>query len=112
MSCPLTMKLYQMYFFVLKTIVFVQIIFRLLGFDAATSPLFALVDMIFKVSLGLFLGIYFWLYTPKGIDWEDGFIISLGGFLILADVHFEPLIKLYELREKTLADIISLKDRM
>jgi len=112
MSQERTMKAYQIYFFVLKTIVFAQIVFLALGFEAATSPLFALVDMIFKISLGLFLGIYFWLYTPKGIDWEDGFILSLGGFIILADVHFEPLIKLYEVRDKTLANLISLKDRM
>ena len=106
------MKLHHIYFFVLKTIVFAQIVFLALGFDAATSPLFAFVDMLFKISLGLFLGIYFWLYTPKGIDWEDGFIISLGGFLILADVHFEPLIKLYQLRDWTLAKILSLEGHM
>jgi hypothetical protein len=106
------MKLYQLYFLVLKVIVFIQVIFLALGFDAATSPLFAIVDMIFKISLGLFLGIYFWLYTPKGIDWEDGLIISIGGFLILAEVHFAPLIKLYEVRDKSLATILSLKDRM
>lgn len=106
------MKAYQIYFVILKTIVFAQIVFLALGFEAATSPLFAFVDMVFKVSLGLFLGIYFWLYTPKGIDWEDGLIISIGGFLILADVHFEPLIKLYEVRDKTLEHVISLKDRM
>ena len=106
------MKHYQIYFFVLKAIVFAQVIFRLLGFDVAESPLFALVDMIFKISLGLFLGIYFWLYTPKGIDFEDGFIISIGGFLILTDIHFEPLIRLYEMRDRTLANFISLKDRM
>ena len=106
------MKAYQIYFFVLKILVFLQIVFLALGFDAAHSPLFALIDMIFKISLGLFLGIYFWLYTPKGIDWEDGLIISIGGFLILADVHFEPLIQMYELRDKTIASFISLKDRM
>lgn len=106
------MKLYQLYFFVLKGIVFAQVVFRALGFDAATSPLFALVDMIFKISLGLFLGIYFWLYTPKGIDFEDGIIISIGGFLILTDIHFEPLIKLYELRDWTLAKVLSLETYM
>jgi hypothetical protein len=106
------MKAYQIYFFVLKILVFLQIVFLALGFDAAHSPLFALIDMVFKISLGLFLGIYFWLYTPKGIDWEDGLIISIGGFLILADVHFEPLIQLYELRDKSIASFISLKDRM
>ena len=102
------MKAYQIYFVVLKTIVFAQVVFLALGFEAATSPIFALVDMIFKISLGLFLGIYFWLYTPKGIDWEDGLIISIGGFLILADVHFAPLIHFYEMRDKTLANLLSL----
>ena len=104
------MKGYQWYFFVLKFIVLAQVIFLALGFDAAKSPLFAIVDIIFKVSLGLFLGIYFWLYTPKGIDWEDGIIISIGGFLILTEIHFAPLIQFYELRDKTLAKLISLKD--
>jgi hypothetical protein len=102
------MKWHQLYFFVLKTIVFAQIAFVFLGFDASESPLFAFVDMLFKISLGLFLGIYFWLYTPKGIDWEDGFIISLGGFLILADIKFEPLIQLYQLRDWSLQKVLSL----
>ena len=106
------MKLYQIYFFLLKTIVFVQVIFRILRFDVATSPLFAFVDMLFKVSLGLFLGIYFWLYTPKGIDWEDGIIISIGGFLILTEIQFAPIVQFYELRDKSIAAFISLKDRM
>lgn len=106
------MKAYQLYFLVLKLIVAAQLVFLFLGFDAANSPLFAFVDMVFKISLGLFLGIYFWLYTPKGIDWEDGLIISIGGFLILADVHFEPLIRFYEARDKTLDNLLSLKQSL
>jgi hypothetical protein len=66
----------------------------------AESPLFAVVDTIFKLSLGLFLGIYFWLFRPKGLDWEDGIIVSIGGFLILADIHFEPLMQLYKTRDE------------
>jgi hypothetical protein len=106
------MKPYQLYFFVLKGIVFAQIIFLAAGFDVATSPIFAFVDALFKISLGLFLGIYFWLYTPKGIDWEDGIIISIGGFLILTEIHFAPIVKLYEMRDRTIASVFSLKDRM
>ena len=68
--------------------------------------------MLFKVTLGLFLGIYFWLYTPKGIDWEDGIIISIGGFLILTEIQFAPIVQFYELRDKSIAAFISLKDRM
>lgn len=80
------------------------------GFNVEHSPLFAFIDMLFKLSLGLFLGIYFWLFTPKGIDWEDGIIVSIGGFLILMEIKFEPLIRLYEARDKTLAMLFSLKN--
>ena len=94
------MKWYQTYFFILKFVVLAQIILLALGFRVAESPMFAVVDTIFKTSLGLFLGIYFWLFTPKGIDWEDGIIVSIGGFLILAEIEFEPLMQLYKTRDE------------
>ena len=106
------MKHYQLYFFFLKTIVFAQIVLLAMGLEVAKSPLFAIVDILFKVSLGLFLGIYFWLYTPKGIDWEDGIIISIGGFLILAEINFTPVVQFYELRDKSIATFVSLKNHM
>lgn len=93
------MKGYQWYFFALKTIVLLQLIFTALNFRVKDSPVFAVVDTLFKISLGLFLGIYFWLFTPKGLDWEDGIIISIGGFLILTEIEFEPVVKLYDTRD-------------
>ena len=92
---------YQIYFFVLKIVVFAQIILLALGFKVAESPLFAVVDTVFKTSLGLFLGIYFWLFRPKGINWEDGIIISIGGFLILTEIKFAPLLAIYGARDET-----------
>jgi len=94
-----TMKLYQAYFFFLKAVVLLQVILLATGHKVKESSLFAVVDTVFKISLGLFLGIYFWLFRPKGIEWEDGIIISIGGFLILTDIQFEPLMKLYNLRD-------------
>jgi hypothetical protein len=96
------MKGYQVYFFVLKTIVLAQIVLLATGHKVAESPIFAIVDTIFKLSLGLFLGIYFWLFTPKGLDWEDGIIVSIGGFLILVEIEFEPLIRLYKVRDEAI----------
>ena len=104
------MKFYQWYFFILKFIILLQVVMIAAGFEVKDSPLFAFVDMLFKLSLGLFLGIYFWLFTPKGIDWEDGIIVSIGGFLILMEIQFEPLIRLYEARDKTLGMLFSLKN--
>uniref|UniRef100_A0A6C0JJF7 Uncharacterized protein n=1 Tax=viral metagenome TaxID=1070528 RepID=A0A6C0JJF7_9ZZZZ len=95
------MQLYQVYFFVLKIVVLAQVVLLSLGYKVAESPMFAIVDTVFKTSLGLFLGIYFWLFRPKGINWEDGIIISVGGFLILTEIKFGPLIALYNLRDET-----------
>ena len=95
------MQLYQLYFLVLKTVVLAQVTLLTLGYKVVDSPLFAVVDTVFKVSLGLFLGIYFWLFRPKGITFEDGIIISVGGFLILTEVEFAPLMALYTVREDT-----------
>jgi hypothetical protein len=95
------MQLYQVYFFVLKLVVLAQVTLLTLGYKVAESPMFAIVDTVFKVSLGLFLGIYFWLFRPKGINCEDGIIISVGGFLILTEVEFGPLMEIYKLRDDT-----------
>jgi len=96
------MQYYQIYFFFLKIVVFAQIVLTALGFEVAKSPLFAIVDTLFKTSLGLFLGIYFWLFRPKGLNWEDGIIVSIGGFLILTEIRFEPLLEIYDARDKIL----------
>jgi hypothetical protein len=96
------MHLYQIYFFFLKIVVFAQVVLTALGYEVAKSPLFAVVDTIFKISLGLFLGIYFWLFRPKGISFEDGIIVSIGGFLILTEIEFAPLLAIYNLRDDTI----------
>lgn len=94
------MKPYQIYFFVLKTLILLQLVLTAAGFTVKEHPFFLIVDTIFKVSLGLFMGFFFWPYPPKGMDWEDGLIISIGGFLILTEIKFKPIIKLYEQRDK------------
>ena len=93
------MRGYQWYFFILKSAILLQLVFTALNFRVKDSPLFAVVDTVFKISLGLFLTIYFWLFTPKGLDWEDGIIISIGGVLILTEIEFGPVVKIYDTRD-------------
>ncbi len=94
------MKAYQWYFFVLKGLILLQLALTGAGFTVKENPFFLVVDTVFKVSLGLFLGFFFWPYPPKGMNWEDGLIISIGGFLILTQIEFGPIVKLYETRDK------------
>ena len=96
------MKLYQTYFFFLKGIVVLQLVLVFLRVDFAHNAIFALADALFRLSLGLFLGIYIWIFPPKGMDWEDSILISIGGFLLLADIQFKPLLAAYEKRDQLL----------
>lgn len=93
------MKAYQWYFFVLKGLILLQLVLTAAGFTVKENPFFLFVDTVFKTSLGLFLGFFFWPYPPKGMNWEDGLIISIGGFLILTQIEFQPIVKLYETRD-------------
>jgi hypothetical protein len=100
------MKLYQWYFFLLKGLILLQLVLVSAGFRVDESPFFAIVDSVFKISLGLFLGFFFWPYPPKGMNWEDGLIVSIGGFLILTEIEFEPIVKLYEHRDDLIRYIV------
>lgn len=93
------MKAYQWYFFILKGLILLQLVLTGAGFTVKESPFFLMVDTVFKTSLGLFLGFFFWPYPPKGMNWEDGLIVSIGGFLILTQIEFGPIVKLYETRD-------------
>lgn len=75
--------------------------------EIANSPFFLFVDVLFKVSLGLFLATYFIFFPPKGFDPKDAFIISLGGLLLLVEIRFAPLVQLYETRDWTLRTLFS-----
>lgn len=104
------MKLYQIYFSLLNFLVLGRIVISAAGLDVANHPFFDFIDVLFKVSLGLFLSIYFVFFPPKGFDSKDAFIISLGGLLLLAEIRFAPLVKLYDTREWTLKKLFSLKN--
>jgi hypothetical protein len=91
----------------LKALILLQLGLTAAGFQVKDSPFFLLVDTVFKTSLGLFLGFFFWPYPPKGMNWEDGLIISIGGFLILTQIEFGPIVKLYQTRDKVLTETVS-----
>ena len=101
------MRGYQWYFFILKGLILSQLALTAAGFQVKESPFFLVVDTVFKISLGLFLGFFFWPFPPKGMNWEDGLIISIGGFLILTQIEFGPIVKLYETRDKLITHTVS-----
>lgn len=57
--------------------------------------------------VGSLFGILLLAVSPKGMNWEDGLIVSIGGFLILTQIEFGPVVKLYETRDKLITQTVS-----
>ena len=101
------MKLYQIYFSLLNVLVLGRVAISAAELEFANHPMFEFLDILFKVSLGVFLAVYFVFFPPKGFDPKDAMIISLGGLLLLAEIRFVPLVKLYETREWALKEVLT-----
>lgn len=68
-----------------------MIIFKILPAD---SPWTLIDESFFKICIGSFLGFYFLFSTTTGLDFGDRILISIAGFVILADVDWMGLYRL------------------
>jgi hypothetical protein len=90
------------YFLILKTIVLIHIILDHQRWDISKHYFFEFADILLRVSLGLYLGIKFWFFYTKGISFEDSLLVSVGGFIILTDIKFGPLMQAYKVRDQAI----------
>jgi hypothetical protein len=51
-------------------------------------------DTIFKISIALYLFLFFTLNTFPGLDWQDVLIIRFSGVVLLYDIDFKGLMGL------------------
>jgi len=85
---------YHIYFLFLKVIIFVQFSLIFLQKESVNSIYYIIFDIIFKISLGLFLMAFFVAQRFREIDFIDRYIIFLAGSLLLFDVGTGGLPKL------------------
>jgi len=74
-----------MYFILLKVIIGIQFALIFLQKESVNSALYVLFDIVFKISLGLFLMVFFFAEKFNGIHVIDRYIISLAGGLLFFD---------------------------
>jgi hypothetical protein len=84
------MKVYQIVFFILKTIVSIHLLVILFMGKNRQDFGYIINETIFKIAIGTFLGFYFFVH-PSGLEFEDRVIISIAGFVILYDINWERL---------------------
>jgi len=82
------MNAFDVYLFFLKIIVSVQFMLILLKKQSITSIEFLISEMVFKISLGIFLIIFFWINKISEIRGSDKVIIGFAGVVLIYDaVH-------------------------
>jgi hypothetical protein len=88
------MKHYQAYFIFLKIIVVIQFVLVLLKKQTRDSKIYILTDTMFKISVALYLFLFFTLNSFPGLDWQDVLIIRFSAMILLYDIDFNGLIKI------------------
>lgn len=87
-----TMSPFHIFLTFLKAIVIVQTAAAFLDVDLKHATFFLVVDTLFKVSLGLFLGFYFMFPKKEVLSFEDRAFVSVGGFLILREIRITDVV--------------------
>jgi hypothetical protein len=88
------MKRYHLYFILLKILVAVQFVLVFLKKHTRDSKIYILTDTVFKISVALYLFLFFTLNSFPGIDWQDLLIIRSSGMILLYDIDYNGLIKI------------------
>ena len=94
------MKLYHIYFLILKFAIILQFLLIIGNKRSIDSKLYILTEIIFKSSLSIFMEIYLFFHVLKEIEFEDKIIISFAGGLLFYDAwvnDFPRLLKAYNI---------------
>ena len=95
------MKDYHLYFYLLKFLILLLIVLMSLKIIPIKNKLFVLVEFIFRLSIGLFIIIFFSRGNCSHLDHHDRILIILSGFvLILLIDYIEVINVLFDLHIK------------
>ena len=87
------MKGYHLYFIILKFVVMIQVILVFLKKQTEDSDIYVITDTIFKISIALYLFIFFMIYSFPGLEFEDTVILRFSGVVLLYDIDFTGLLR-------------------
>jgi hypothetical protein len=87
------MKFHTIYFLFLKVLFVVQFVLISLQKQSETSVFYLITDFIFKMSIGLFLVLYFYFNHLPGLYAWDKVVISFAGALLMFDAAYIVLPK-------------------
>jgi len=99
------MNAFDAYMIFLKIIVTVQFLLIILKKQSITSIEFLISEMVFKISLGTFLIVFFWLNKISEIRGSDKVIIGFAGLVLIYDavyINLPHVLEFYDIEFKPL----------
>lgn len=88
------MKAYHLYFYILKFIILLFIALMSLKIIPVKNKLFIIIDFIFKLSLGLFIIIFFSTNNYDKLTKYDRILIILSGFILILLIDYIKVINI------------------
>jgi hypothetical protein len=88
------MKNYHIYFYGLKLLVLTLIALMSLKIITVKTKIFILIDTLFKLSLGIFIIIFFLKNNSIKINEDDRILIILSGFILILLIDYIEVINI------------------
>jgi len=88
------MKAYKIWLIILKFSMIIQVTLILAKVQSQDDTAYLITDMLFKISLGIFLILYFYINGSPMFDGWDEVFISFAGTLLIFDALYNILPKL------------------
>ena len=85
------MKFFQLYLIFLKVVMVIQFILVTLRFQDQKHVVFLSTNILFKLSLGLFIVFFFTMNRITEIHYWDQLIIGFAGALLMYDAFYNDL---------------------
>lgn len=90
------MKKYHLFFLLLKILVIGQFVLILVNKNLVNPKIYLITEIVFKISLGLFMDIFLFHAKLDCVDFEDKVIFSFAGGLLIYDAVVNDMPRLLE----------------
>ena len=87
------MKGYQIFFIILRILVLIQLLLVVFMKQDFSPVIKLLIDTVLKLSLGLFIIIFFYFHNV-GLDPWDIYILQFSGILVIVNIDYTRLLDL------------------
>ena len=86
------MKGYHLFFIFLRAMIILQVILIYFKKQTDSSDIYILLEAFSRVSVGLFLYLFFLLHPLPDLEYGDVLILQFAGILLLVDIDYKGVL--------------------